>query len=71
MPHICNVGGVRPVPFLYVPAISNAVTTGNGMDTKYVLNGLRAYYFQVCWTSSLANTVLIEHMTIYKYSIHF
>ena len=33
------VGGVRPQPFLYVPAVSNGVTNGNGMGTKNVLNG--------------------------------
>ena len=32
-----NVGGVRPQPFLYVPAVSNVVTTGNGTGTKNVL----------------------------------
>ena len=39
MPHIRNVGGVRPQPFLYVPAISNVVTNGNGTGIKNVLKG--------------------------------
>ena len=37
MPRICNVGGVRPQPFLYVPAVSNVVTNGNGTGTKKCL----------------------------------
>ena len=37
MPRIRNVGGVRPQPFLYVPAVSNVVTNGNGTGTKNVL----------------------------------
>ena len=39
MPHIRNVGGVRPHHFLYVPAVSNIVTNGNGTGTKNVLKG--------------------------------
>ena len=37
MPRIRNVGGVRPLPFLNVPAVLNEVTTGNGTGTKNVL----------------------------------
>ena len=37
MPRIRNVGGVRPLPFLYVPAVLNVVTTGNCRGTKNVL----------------------------------
>ena len=40
MPRIRNVGGVRPQPFfVYVPAVSNVVTNGNGTGTKNVLKG--------------------------------
>ena len=39
MPRIRNVGGVRPQPFLYVPAVSNIVTNGNGTGTKNVIKG--------------------------------
>ena len=40
MPHIRNVGRVRPQPFFfYVPAVSNLVTNGNGTGTKNVLKG--------------------------------
>ena len=46
MPHICNVGGVRPLPFLYVPAVLNVVTTGNGTGTNNVLKWNRALGFE-------------------------
>ena len=39
MPHIRNVGGVRTLPFLYVPAVSNVVTNGNDTGTKNDLKG--------------------------------
>ena len=39
MLRIRNMGGVRPQPFLYVPAVSNVVTNGNGTGTKNVLKG--------------------------------
>ena len=39
MPCIRNVGGVRPQPFMYVPAVSNGVINGNGTGTKNVLKG--------------------------------
>ena len=44
---MCNVGGVRPLTliFLYVPAVSNAVSTGNGTGTKNVLKWNRAPWF--------------------------
>ena len=35
--HAYVVGGVRPLPFLYVPAVLNVVTTGNGTGIKNVL----------------------------------
>ena len=39
MPRIHNVGGVRPQPILYVAAVSNVVTNGNGTGAKNVLIG--------------------------------
>ena len=36
-PCIRNVGGVRLLLLLYVPAVPNAVTTGNGTGTNNVL----------------------------------
>ena len=47
MPRIHNVGGVRPQPFLYVPAVSNVVTTGNGTGTINVLKWNRVLGFEV------------------------
>ena len=45
MPRIRNVGGVRPLPFLYVPAVLNVVTNGNSTGTKNVLKWNRALGF--------------------------
>ena len=39
MPSKRNVGGVRPQPFLYVPAVSNTVSNGKRKGTKNVLKG--------------------------------
>ena len=47
MPRIRNVGGVRPQPFLYVPAVSNVVTNGNGTGTKNVLKGTIRFGFNL------------------------
>ena len=52
MPHIRNVGGVRPQPFLYVPAVSNVVTNGNSTGTNNVLKGT------VCLGLSLVSSLL-------------
>ena len=52
MPRIRNVGGVRLQPFLYVPAVSNVVTNGNGTGTKNVLKGT------VCLGLSLVSSLL-------------
>ena len=54
MPHICNVGGVRPQPFLYVPAVSNVVNNGNGTGTKNVLK--RTVRFGLNLVSSLLSS---------------
>ena len=52
-----NVGGVRPQPFLYVPAVSNVVTTGNGTGTNNVLKWNRALWS--CLVSGLLSTALL------------
>ena len=59
MPHIRNVGGVRPQPFffLYVPALSNVVTNGNGTGTKNVLNG--TVHLGLSLVSSLLSIALL------------
>ena len=53
MPRIRNVGGVRPLPFLYVPEVLNVVTTGNGTGTKNVLKWNRALGFEFSIQSSV------------------
>ena len=54
MPRIRNVGGVRPQPFLYVPAVSNVVTNGNGTGTKNFLK--RTVRFGLSLVSSLLSS---------------
>ena len=56
---IRNVGGVRPLPFLYVPAVSNIVTTGNGTNSKIVLKWNRVLGLEFSIQSSvfIATTV--------------
>ena len=56
MPRMCNVSRVRPQPlflYMYVPAISNVVTTGNGMGTINVLKWNRALGFTFSIQSSV------------------
>ena len=43
--------------FLYMPAVSNVVTNGNGMDTKNVLKG--TVRLGLCLVSSLLSTALL------------
>ena len=57
MPRIRNVGGVRPQPFLYVPAVSNVVTNGNGAGTKNVLKA--TVHFGLSLVSCLLSTALL------------
>ena len=57
MPRICNLGGVRPQSYLYVPAVSNVVTNGNGMGTKNVLKG--TVHLGLCLVSSVLSTALL------------
>ena len=54
MTRIRNVGGVRPQPFLYAPAVSNVVTNGNGTSTKNVFKG--TVRFALSLVSSLLST---------------
>ena len=67
MPCIRNVGEVRPKLFLYVPAVSNVVTTGNGgTGTKNVLKWNCALRFVLSIQSSVyvATTIAIAHKPI-------
>ena len=64
MPHIRNVGGVRPLPFLYVPAVLNVVTTGNGMGTKNVLKWNRAFEFSI--QSSVYGATTVAKVSLFS-----
>ena len=57
MSRIRNVGGVRQLLFLYVPAVSNVVTNGNGTGTKNVLKG--TVRLGLSLVSSLLSTALL------------
>ena len=59
MPRIRIVGGVSPLPFLYVPAVLNVVTTGNGMGSKNVLKWNRSLGFEFSIKSSLLSAALL------------
>ena len=62
MPRIRNVGGVRPLPFfIYVPAIINVLTTGNGTGTKNVFkwNCALGLEFSIQSSVYVATTVAI------------
>ena len=73
MPRIHNVGRVRPQPlcicashFVYVPAVSNVVTNGNGTGTKNVLKETMHFGLSLvssllssrCYYCSKSNTIL-------------
>ena len=59
MPRIRIVGGVSPLPFLYVSAVLNVVTTGNGMGSKNVLKWNSSLGFEFSIKSSLLSTALL------------
>ena len=59
MPHIRNVGGVSYCHFLYMPAVLNIVTTGNGTGTKNVLT---------TWTRSTVSYLLYVNIEIDPFS---
>ena len=70
MPRIHNVGGVRQLPFLYVPTVLNVVTTGNGMGTNNVLKWNRALGFEFSiqfsvYGATIAKVTLLYLDTIY------
>ena len=46
--------------FLYVPAVSNVVTTGNGMGTKNVLKWNRALGFEFSIQSSVYGATVVK-----------
>ena len=66
MPCIRNMGGVRSLPFLYVPAVLNAVTTGNGTGTKNVLKWNRAFGFEFSIQSSVYGTTTVVKVSLFS-----
>ena len=66
MPCICKVGGVGPLPFLYVPAVLNIVTTGNGMGTKNVLKWNRALGFEFSIQSSVYGATTVAKVSLFS-----
>ena len=66
MPRICNVGGVRPLPFLIRAAVLNAVTTGNGMGTKNVLKWNRALGFEFSILSSVYGATTVAKVSLFS-----
>ena len=65
MPRIRNVGGVRPQHVLYVPAISNGVTTGNGMGTKNVVKLNRALGFVFSIRSAAYGVTTVAKLSLF------
>ena len=66
MPRIRNVGGVRPLPILYVPAVLNEVTIGNGTGTKNVLKWNRALGFEFSIQSSVYGATTIAKVSLFS-----
>ena len=69
MPCIRNVGRVRPQPFfLYVPAISNVVTTWNSTVTKNVLKWNRALGYEFSIQSSVYGATAVAKANLFSTS---
>ena len=52
--------------FLYVPAVSNVVTTGNGTDTKNVLKWNRALGFKFSFQSSVFVATTVAKVNLFS-----
>ena len=58
--------------FLYVPAVSNTVTTGNGTGTKYfkmepnVLKWIRALWFEFSIQSSVFGATTVARINLFS-----
>ena len=66
MPCIRHVGGVSPLPFLYVPAVLYVVTTGNGSGTKNVLKWNRALGFEFGIRSSVYGATTVAKVSLFS-----
>ena len=54
------------MPFLYVPAVFNVVTTGNGSGTKNVLKWSRALGFEFSIQSYVYGTTTIAKVSLFS-----
>ena len=52
--------------FLYVPAVSNVVTNGNGMGTKNVLKGTCALGFEFSIHSSVYGATTVAKVSLFS-----
>ena len=52
--------------FLYVPAVSNIVTTGNGTGTKNVLKWNRAHGFEFSIQSSVYGATTVAKVSVFS-----
>ena len=66
MPRIRNVGGVGHCHFLYVPAVLNVVTTGNGTGTKNLLKWNHALWFEFSIMSSVYGTTTVAKVSLFS-----
>ena len=66
MPRTHNVGGVRPLPFCYVPVVLNVVTNGNGTGTKIVLKRNHALGFEISIQSSVYGATTVAKVSIFS-----
>ena len=66
MPRIRKVGGVRPLQFLYMPAVLNVATTGNSTGTKNVLKWNRALGFEFSIQSSVYGVTTVAKVSLFS-----
>ena len=52
--------------FLYMPAVFNVVTTGNGTGTKNVLKWNRALGFEFCIQSSVYSATTVAKVSLFS-----
>ena len=60
------MGGVRQLPYLYVPAVLNVVTTGNGTGIKNVLKCNLALGFEFSIQSSVYGTTTVAKLSLFS-----
>ena len=57
--------GVRPQPYIYVPAVSNIVTNGNGTGTKTILKGTVRLGLS-CIQSSVYGAITVAKVSLFS-----